>query len=163
MRPAQPQPDANSTLVVAALEQQGLHAALRLLNERTPHRFTGIFRYDGDMLRNVMLFDQHTPDLVRGDDIPLRETYCALVPENGGALNVADARIDARMAKRSAVTPVVSYCGIQLYGSHGELFGTLCHFDMLPCEERVGDIDMLVSLAPQLARAAIAAIRERVG
>ena len=31
----------------------GVHAALRYLNSRTPHRFTGVYRYDGDVLRNM--------------------------------------------------------------------------------------------------------------
>ena len=29
------------------LDTEGVHAALRFLNSRTPHRFTGIYRYDG--------------------------------------------------------------------------------------------------------------------
>ena len=32
--------------------QQGPHQGLEYLNSRTPHRYTGVFRFDGDMLRN---------------------------------------------------------------------------------------------------------------
>jgi hypothetical protein len=38
--------------VRARLEEDGLHGALALVNGRTPHRFTGVYRYDGEMPRN---------------------------------------------------------------------------------------------------------------
>jgi hypothetical protein len=41
------------------LHQQGVHAALEHLNHRTPHRYTGLFRFDGEMLRNEALFDRN--------------------------------------------------------------------------------------------------------
>jgi hypothetical protein len=157
----EPEASTESFQVASVLETHGLHAALHLLNQRTPHRFTGVYRYDGDMLRNVMLFDQHAPELLFGGDAPLGETYCALVPQHGGALEFADARADTRVVERSAVTPVISYCGVQLFDDEGAPFGTLCHFDMLPCEQRIGDIEMLAGLAPQLARAAKALAKSR--
>ena len=60
------------TQVSEALRAGGLHAALALLNARTVHRFTGIYRYDGDTLRNVALFDRFAPDDVEhGADAPM--------------------------------------------------------------------------------------------
>ena len=132
----------------AVLIQHGLHGALRFLNERTPHRFTGMYRYDGAMLRNVALFDQFNPDLVQGDDAPMVNTFCALVPRFGGVLAFADAPRDARAAQ--VETPVVSYCGVQLRDDAGIAQGTLCHFDLKPCEVRTNDIPLLEALAPML-------------
>ncbi|MEO5623873.1 MAG: GAF domain-containing protein [Dokdonella sp.] len=128
---------------------------MRLLNARTPHRFTGIYRYDGAFLRNVMLFDQHNPELLRGDNAPIGTTYCALVPQFGGSLAVEDARQDPRTALRSKATPVISYCGVLLRDTDGHPFGTLCHFDLLPCQQRTSDIEWLQLLSPMLARAAL--------
>ena len=142
--------------ILATLEQDGLHAALRLLNERTPHRFTGIYRYDGDMLRNVALFDLQDPDLRQGDDVPMQASYCALLPEgDAGALQFDDPRSDPPAMARAHLTPVVSYCGVLLVDAAGQPFGSLCHYDLKPCQARTSDLDMLRALAPQLAAAAM--------
>lgn len=132
------------------LHETGLHGALRFLNARTPHRFTGVYRYDGAMLRNVALFDQFNPDHIRGDDAPMGNTFCSLVPRFGGALAFADASSDPRVSHVG--TPVVSYCGVQLRDGDGEPLGTLCHFDLKPCEPRTSDLPFLEMLAPLLQR-----------
>lgn len=43
------------------LRQRGLHAALGLLNAATPYRLTGVYRFDGDLVRSVALFDRKNP------------------------------------------------------------------------------------------------------
>ena len=43
--------------------QQSVHAALHYLNARTPHRYTGIWRYEGELLRNEALYDRSNPTL----------------------------------------------------------------------------------------------------
>ncbi len=147
--------------ILAALDNDGLHAALRLLNERTPHRFTGIYRYDGDMLRNVILFDVHDRQLLRGDDIPMSASYCALLQDDfDGAIEFDDPGSDALAKARSHLSPVVSYCGVLLVDAGGEPFGSLCHYDLKPCQARTSDLAMLRSLAPRIASAAIAMCQE---
>lgn len=143
--------------ILDALRLDGLHAALRLLNERTPHRFTGIFRYDGEMLRNVILFDVQDPETRRGGDIPMEASYCALLPAtNSGAFDFNDPHHDPIATSRAQMTPVVSYCGVLLVDPDGQPFGSLCHYDLKPCQTRISDLDMLRALAPQLASAAMA-------
>ncbi len=137
-----------------ALQRTGLHGALRFLNARTPHRFTGLYRFDGRQLRNIVLFDQFNPDQVKGNDAPIENTFCSLVPESGGALAFAEARKDPRVSHIS--TPVVSYCGVQLRDSQGAPFGTLCHFDLKPCETRTSDLQFLAMLAPMLQQKIVA-------
>lgn len=151
-QPQHPSEDAVAS-IHDVLAEQGLNAALRALNARTPHRFTGIYRYDGAMLRNLALFDRHNPDVARGDDAPMDATYCALLPANAGALDVTDAAMDPRTAARAAATPVVSYCGVMLTDGEGIPFGTLCHFDLRRCEERTSDLALLNAVAPALLRA----------
>ena len=154
--PASPADDLPNR-ILATLENDGLHAALRLLNERTPHRFTGIYRYDGDMLRNVILFDVHDPHLQRGGDIPMQHSYCALLQDSDtGAIEFNDPRSDPPSMARSHLTPVVSYCGVLLVDAAGQPFGSLCHYDLKPCQPRTSDLAMLRGLAPQFAAAAIA-------
>ena len=45
------------------LHGRGLHAALGYLNERTRYRFTGLYRADPPLLRNIGLFDRENPDI----------------------------------------------------------------------------------------------------
>ena len=136
------------------LHEAGLHGALRFLNGRTPHRFTGVYRYDGPMLRNVCLFDQFNPQDSRGEDAPIEHTFCSLVPGYGGTLAFFDSATDPRVAYVD--TPVVSYCGVLLRDDDGSPLGTLCHFDLKPCEPRTGDLQFLEALAPILQRTVVA-------
>lgn len=143
--------DSRQDLSIAfaeALQRKGLHGALRFLNGRTPHRFTGVYGYDGPMLRNVGLFDQFNPEHANGDDAPIGNTFCSLVPRFDGALAFAEASKDPRVAHIE--TPVVSYCGVQLSDGDGVALGTLCHFDLKPCEPRTSDLEFLKTLAPLL-------------
>jgi GAF domain len=128
-----------------ALEGEGVPAALRILNARTPHRFTGVFRYDGDMLRNVFLVDRYDPVSTRGEDVPLADSYCGMVGLQRSPLEILDIHTDGRFAPKPG--PVVSYCGVMIRSGDGQPYGTLCHFDVKPCEERSSDIPLLQEAA----------------
>lgn len=85
------------------LEESGLHGALALLNSRTPHRFTGAYRYGGEILRNEGLFDRFSPEIERGDDVPMSLAYRALVGERGGGLQFSDARGDPHVTWKPGI------------------------------------------------------------
>jgi hypothetical protein len=133
--------------VAAMLAARRLHDALRYLNSRTPHRFTGVYRYDGDLLRNEALFDRFKPELRRGDDVAMCDAYCALVGERREPLEFEDARVDGRFEVKAG-SPVVSYCGVLIRDEQDRPFGTLCHYDVMRCQERVSDIPLLEGAAP---------------
>lgn len=133
------------------LDNSGLHEALRFLNGRTPHRYTGVYRFDGSMLRNEYLFDRYFPDILRGDDAPMTETYCSVVGHTQQPLEIADARSDERVSFINS--PVVSYCGVLVRDDKDEPFGTLCHFDINRCQPRLSDIPLLEAAAPLVFRA----------
>ena len=137
--------------VQTRLQEQGLHGALALLNSRTPHRFTGAYRYDGDVLRNEGLYDRFAPEGVRGDDVPMPLAYCALVGERNSGLQFADAREDGRFAWKSG-SAVVSYCGALMRDESGRPYGTVCHFDLLRCEPNVTELEQLEVVAPLIFR-----------
>lgn len=134
------------------LRQQGVHAALKYLNGRTPHQYTGIFRFDGAILRNEALYDRYQPALQKGADAPMEATYCSLVGQTQKPLEITDAAFDARV-KGKVETPVVSYCGVLIRDVQGQPFGTLCHYDMRRCEERTSDLPLLQAAADMLYRA----------
>lgn len=128
------------------LKSKGVHEALRFLNARTPHRFTGVYRYDGTILRNIVLFDQYTPDIHHGDDFPMKDAPCARVGEHDGRLVVKEFLSDFRF--RRSFAPIVSYCGVLIRQPDGTPFGTICHFDIKPCEAPPNNTLLLEAVAP---------------
>jgi len=132
----------------ATLLQQGTHQALEYLNSRTPHRYTGVFRFDGDMLRNEVLFDRYQPTVQQGDDVPMAVTYCALVGRQEAPVQILDATIDPQAA--GVETAVISYCGVLIRDAHGKAYGTLCHYDLQRCQERTTDLPLLEAAAQLL-------------
>jgi hypothetical protein len=137
--------------VRAQLAQGGLPSMLRGLNARTPFRFTGVYRFDGDLLRNVSLFDRWAPEAEQGADAPMSETFCALVREGGDALQVADGRTDMRFPWM-AQNAVVCYCGALIRDDDGEPVGTLCHFDVQRCEPPSSEMRLLQAVTPLVYR-----------
>lgn len=129
------------------LDEQGIHALLLVLNSRTPHRYTAIFRYDPPTLRNVYLVDAFDSKVRRGADVAMADAYCVIVGEQRKSLVFSDASCDPRIAPRPN-SPVVSYCGTLLTTAAGDPFGTLCHYDVARCDENVNEILALEQLAP---------------
>lgn len=125
----------------------GVRAALRYLNNRTPHRFTGVYRYDGEMLRNMAFYDRFEPETQRGIDILMADAYCANVGRNREPLEFADAKGDGRFPYLPG-SPVVCYSGVLISSPDGMPYGTLCHYDVRPCETRTSDIPLLKAAAP---------------
>jgi GAF domain-containing protein len=126
----------------------GVHAALRFLNARAPHRFTGIYRCDPPVLRNVQLFDRENPALEVGDDVPLRETYCSITSASAAPFSTPDAAADERLEGHPARESTLSYCGVPLLDPSGESLGTLCHFDVVPHPIPHAEIPLLQAAAP---------------
>jgi hypothetical protein len=138
--------------IEAALQAGGVHAALRVLNARVPHRFTGVYRFDGGTLRNVALFDRWAPHLAQGADAPMSETFCALVEKTDGPLEVTDGRKDDRFPWMQS-NAVASYCGAPIRNIEGRAIGTLCHFDLEPCQATASEGPLLVQAASLFRRA----------
>ncbi|TXK52198.1 hypothetical protein FVR03_01905 [Pontibacter qinzhouensis] len=128
-----------------AIDTKGIYGALRFLNSRTPHRYSGIYRYDGNKLLNIGMYDKYDPNTEKGEDAPLSATYCSLLKKRQ-TLEVLDVQEDARL-KGIIITPVLSYCGVLIKDEHGNPFGSLCHFDMKRCQERTTDFPLLESAA----------------
>lgn len=130
------------------LDTHGVHETLRELNSRTPHRFTGIYRFDGGILRNLHLVDQFNPDVRRGDDVPIQDAYCSLLSESDPRLEFAEVQSDPHVAVKPG--KVVSYCGVLIRNADGTPFGSLCHYDVKPCQKRMSDVPLLEAIAPAL-------------
>lgn len=132
--------------VTEILSRNGLHAALKLLNARTPFRFTGVYRFDGSLLSNVALYDRWATDQPRGGDAPIGETYCAITGKLNDSLVVSDGRRDPRHPWMRG-NSVVSYCGVPIRAESGIAIGTLCHFDDKPCQSHGREATFLMCIA----------------
>ncbi len=134
------------------LEGGDLREALRFLNSRAPHRFTGIYRFDAQTRRSVALLDAAAPAVTRGEDAPLEATYCSIVRTFERPFTTEDAGRDSRLRDHPARESVVSYCGVLLRTAAGAPFGTLCHFDVAPCDVPVQEVAVMEAVAPLLMR-----------
>jgi hypothetical protein len=128
------------------LAEVGLPAALRFLNSRTPHRFTGVYRYDGDMLRNIALADKQNAAATIGSDVRLSDAYCDYMTDDVDSMEFSDVRSDGRYPPKPG-NPVTAYCGVLIRDAAGRPFGTLCHYDPRPCQPRTSDVPLLRELA----------------
>jgi GAF domain-containing protein len=120
------------TEFVTIFDGRGLHEALGFLNARTRHRYTGLYRFDPPMLRNLCLYDRENPRLHVGGDSPMNETYCSIVGERATPFTTADALGDESLATHPARADVQAYCGAPVTDGGGHCLGTLCHFDLRP-------------------------------
>jgi signal transduction histidine kinase/DNA-binding NarL/FixJ family response regulator len=134
------------------LNGAGIHDALRFLNSRTPHRFTGLYRFDPPTLRNVALLDTDDVGKTSGDDAVLEETYCSIVGSFERPFTTADTLLDKRLRAHPARESVRSYCGVLLRRPDGSAFGTLCHFDLSPCDVPLAEMPLLEAAAVLIMR-----------
>jgi hypothetical protein len=134
------------------LSNRGIHDALRLLNSRTGHRFTGIYRFDGPILRNVFLFDAENASTVKGADAPMDATYCSIVGAFEKPFTTEDTLRDDRIREHPAREQVRSYCGVLLRRADG----TLCHFDLVSCDVTAAELVLMEDAAPLLMRVHLA-------
>jgi GAF domain-containing protein len=140
------------------LKASGLWAAMRWLNDRVPYRFTAIFAFDGDVLRNICLIDKENQNIANCSDQPITQSYCMYVYNSGALFSVEEAPLDERVAVHPKRQSVQCYYGIPLYGDDGQLLGTVCHFDSMPMrvtEEVATELDDLARLITEAAFSAI--------
>lgn len=123
----------------AALSHGGPTAALEYLNKGVAHRYTAMYRFDGELLRNVLLcdkLDQVRPDFLLA--VPFKHSFCQFVRRDQ-AFRTEDSRQDRRLDGNPYQGVVISYHSVPLTRDDGSLWGTLSHFDMhsvpLPDEE----------------------------
>lgn len=120
------------TALKTTLETEGLNAALEGLNRRVPHRYTVIYRFDGDAFYSVAVFDkQGEPPPVLFRRVPFVDSFCQFTVGEGvfrTESSMDDRRLDGHIHQAN----VQSYTGLPLDDASGNLYGTFCHLDMVP-------------------------------
>lgn len=117
-------------LVERELAQRGVAAAMQVMNARVPHRFTGVYRLDGPMLRNVVLCDKHRHlEPVDLKVVPFKDSFCQFVLRDS-IFVTTDSGHDERLAGHPYGGVVGCYAGVPIARTPTSLDGTLCHFDL---------------------------------
>ena len=115
----------------AVLKSKGATAALAYLNDGVPHRFSGIYRIEGENLRNVLLIDKlgemRPPYL---EVVPMDSSFCQFVVRDG-LFRTNNSGLDERLAGHPYQGVVVSYHAVPLVDPDRALIGTLSHFDLV--------------------------------
>ena len=136
------------------LKAEGLSAAMRWLNDRVPYRFTAIFAFNGDMLRNLCLIDKDNQNITNCSDQPITASYCMYIHRSRVRFSVEESSLDERVALHPKRQSVQCYYGIPLFDSKGKILGTVCHFDSRPLnvtEDVATALDDLESLIVEAA------------
>lgn len=142
-----PHINALATEVEDALSRGELRVALKLLNRSAGLRYTAVYRFDGETLKCLALFDRDTIGLQVWPDGPVRESYCTFLRRNL-VFVVEDSAHDPLVAGHPKRDIVFSYCGAALRGPNGKPWGSICHFDLVPRTVSPADVELLVRVAP---------------
>jgi len=126
--PFQPTPDVQE--FADRCSRFGLTAGLMGLNGRVAHRYTALYQLDRETLKNIVLVDKAgevRPQFLA--EVPLGDSFCQFVMRDGTFLTSNSANED-RLDGHPYKGVMVSYHGVPVIDATGELFGTLCHFDV---------------------------------
>jgi GAF domain-containing protein len=113
----------------STLETGGAAAALAYLNAGVPHRYSAVYRLDGGRLKNVLLHDKAgevCPEFLA--EVPFETSFCQFVIRDGH-FATSDSGADSRLDGHPYQGVMVSYHGVPIL-SGGNIWGTLCHFDV---------------------------------
>lgn len=113
------------------VEQGGLAQGLQLLNAPIEHRYTGVYRLESGVLRNVELIDKEgevKPEFLMA--VPLEDSFCQFVLRDG-VFRTSDSGQEPMLKGHKYQGVLLSYTGVPIVSTSGELYGTLCHFDAL--------------------------------
>jgi GAF domain-containing protein len=125
---------------------------LYFLNQRVPHRYSAVYKLAGGNLRNLFLCDEPgdvVPEFLQV--VPFGHSFCQFVLRDGIILtegSVSDRRLD----RHPYQGVMVSYHGVPLLDDRGELFGTLCHFDVVGHDLPESELELLRLAARELPR-----------
>lgn len=134
------------------LEASGLQAGLEMLNQRVPHRYTVVYRFDGDAFYAVAVvdkLDEAPPELF--NKVPFEDSFCQF-SVGRGEFKTSDSLQDHRLDGHVHQADVQSYVGLPLTEPAGGLYGTLCHLDFVPQPLSEGEFAFLQEAALLVAQ-----------
>ena len=117
-------------MVEIALDRNDLFAVLSFLNSTASYRFTGIYLFEKDIVKSLLMFDRENPDLRVGANVLWKDSYCSLVEEDGESYEIRNSLTDPRLIGHPKRNTIHSYCAVLLRTPTGDPLGTICHFNL---------------------------------
>jgi GAF domain-containing protein len=115
----------------SALDHHGLMGGLEFLNHRVDHRFTAVYRFHDSAMNVQAMFDklqERVPDPFAV--VPITNSFCEMAMDQGCFI-ASDSVNDPRLDGNPYQSILGSYVGLPLEIAPGELYGTLCHYDLV--------------------------------
>lgn len=134
------------------LSTQDIRAVLIFLNKLTEHRFTALYQFDNETLKNHCLVDRYNPNCEALPDVPVMAAYCVFVREKKKRFHLTNSLQDERVACHPLRSQIRSYFGVPLLDEKGQVFGTICHFDFEVVAISQENIDLLEMVGPLIKR-----------
>lgn len=133
------------------LRSAGARVSLAYLNEGVPHRFSGVYRIDGDNLRNVLLHDKRNEVKPRFlEVVPMDASFCQFVVRDG-LFRTSNSAKDHRLDGHPYQGVVVSYHAVPVVDLDRQLVGTLCHFDVVERSIEDSEFELLYRAGREFA------------
>ncbi len=140
----------------SALLENGIDGCLEFLNRPVEHRYTAVYRLRDATLTNVGLFDKAgevKPEYL--ETVQLETSFCQFVLRDG-VFRTNDSSLDMRLDGHPYQGVMMAYHGVPVKNAQGDLYGTLCHFDLVQRPMPDAEFEFLQQaatlLAPFLAR-----------
>lgn len=133
----------------AVLADHGVPGALAFLNRRSPHRYTAIYKLDGDVMLNVGIYDRLGQVASPLPPTPRDHSLCSYV-QPAQAFVSEDVLTDARLATHFQRGLINAYVGLPLSRGPRHLYGTLCQMDPQAQHLPDGEYRFLEMIAPLL-------------
>ena len=130
------------------LAETDLRSLLKYMNGLTPHRFTGVYRFEPGWVMSVALWDRENPQLEVGENVKMKESYCWLTGLGKSSYVIEDAVCDPRLTEHPTREAVRSYVSVALRDRQQKPWGTLCHFYFDPRKVAPGTIERLEYFRP---------------
>lgn len=124
-----------------------MRPALIFLNHLTEHRFSALYQFENERLRNLYFYDREYPEIENTDEIHVTASYCVFLRETGRLFHTSDALRDGRVRTHPKREQVQAYCGVPVLNSDGKLFGGICHFDLVPRVIADEDVDLMEAVS----------------
>lgn len=132
-----------------------LWAALEHLNLQSRLRFTALHRFGSQTAGNFLLVDRDDSSRPTAEWLQRNEDFRGFVEAMAAAPLGEDASVDLARVAHPVAGRIRACCGLPLRDENGEVFGTLCQFDLVPADIQPLTIELMREVTAALNPTAV--------
>lgn len=123
--------DTTYEKMIDALDRAGLVAALKVLNDRVPHRYSAVYRLAPDDYLVIVAFvdKQCAPCPSFLLSVHHDVSFCQFTIKNEDGFRTSNSAKDKRLDGHPYQGLMNSYHAVPFISTDGRVKGTICHFD----------------------------------